>query len=238
VDDVLIIFDPTYSSIQAILDDLNALHQNLQFTAEMEENNTISYLDITIQRTPTSWKIAIYRKLTFTDTIIPYTSNHPTQHKYTAVIFLYNRLNTYNLLADEYQQEEETIHSILYNNSFPVRLQKPHHPKLKEQKLSTHTPTHKWATFTYIGKETTFITNLFRHTDIRIAFRTNNIILNQLTHKNQKEDKYTHSGVYKLTCPDCKKAYVGQTDRSFAHGIMNKNTLLGITVTHPSSPNT
>jgi len=28
-------------------------------------------------------------------------------------------------------------------------------------------------------------------------------------------DKYTHSGVYKLTCPDCNKAYVEQTGRSF-----------------------
>jgi len=51
VDDILIIFYPTHSSIQASLDDFNALHQNLQFTAELEENNTINYLDITIQKT-------------------------------------------------------------------------------------------------------------------------------------------------------------------------------------------
>jgi len=87
---VLIIFDPTHSSIQAILDDFNTLHRNLQFTAQLEENNTINYLDITIQNTPTNWKTAIYRKPTFTDTIIPYMSNHPTQHKYAAVKFLYN----------------------------------------------------------------------------------------------------------------------------------------------------
>jgi len=138
VEDILIIFDPTHSSIQAILDDFNALHQNLQFTAELEENNTISYLDITIQKNPTSWKTAIYRKHIFKDTIIPYTTNYPTQHKYTAVKFLYNRLNTYDLLADEYQQEEDTIHSILNISSFPIRPQKPSHPKLKEQKQSTH----------------------------------------------------------------------------------------------------
>jgi len=70
-------------------------------------------------------------------------------------------------------------------------------------------------TFTYIRKETTFITNLFKNTDIKIAFHTNNTILSQLTHKNQKADKYTSSGVYKLTCPGCQKAYVGLTGRSF-----------------------
>ena len=29
-------------------------------------------------------------------------------------------------------------------------------------------------------------------------------------------NKYALSGVYKLTCPDCKKAYVRQTDRNFS----------------------
>jgi len=41
--DILMIFDPNHSNIDAILDDFNALHPNLQFTAEVEENNTISY---------------------------------------------------------------------------------------------------------------------------------------------------------------------------------------------------
>ena len=94
-------------------------------------------LDITIQRTPTNWKTPIYRRPTFTDTIIPYKSNHPTQHKYAAVKFLYNRLNTYDLQADEYQQEEDTIHNILYDSSFSIHPQKPHHLELKKQQQST-----------------------------------------------------------------------------------------------------
>ena len=32
--------------------------------------------------------------------------------------------------------------------------------------------------------------------------------------KQQVSDKYAQSEVYKLTCPDCNKAYVGQTGRS------------------------
>jgi hypothetical protein len=34
--------------------------------------------------------------------------------------------------------------------------------------------------------------------------------------KHQIPDKYMRSGAYKLTCPDCNKAYIGQTGRSFA----------------------
>jgi hypothetical protein len=136
----------------------------MTFTAEVETNQTLNFLDITIRKTPTNFKVAVYRKPTFTDVIIPYTSNHPAHHKYAAVCFLYNRLNSYGLQHKEYQTQLNTIHNILRNNSFPI---KPH---------STHTtkPTHpeepttppKWASFTYIGKETSYITNIFRHTKL------------------------------------------------------------------------
>ena len=100
----------------------------------------------------------------------------------------------------------------MYNNSFLIQTRRPYHPKPQKQRHTT--PTHKWATFTYIGKETMYITNLFRHTNINVAFRTNNTIYNRLSPTHHTTDKYTQSGDYKLTCPDCNKAYVGQTGRS------------------------
>ena len=77
----------------------------------------------------------------------------------------------------------------------------------------TQTPQCKWVTFTYMGTETSYITNVFRQTDLKIAFRTNHTIGNLLRHKNPTPDKFSLSGVYKLTCPDCNKAYIRQTRR-------------------------
>jgi len=121
VDDILLIFDSNHTNNQNILDDFNAIHPNLKFTAETETNNSINYLHVTIHKTPKNWKISIYRKPTFIDTIIPYTSNHPPQHKYAAIGFLYNKLKTYSLHEDEYRTEEIIIHNILYNNTFPIQ---------------------------------------------------------------------------------------------------------------------
>jgi hypothetical protein len=56
--------------------------------AEIEKDNTINYLDVSIQKTPHKLITSIYRKPTFTDSIIPYTSNHSAQHIYVAVKFL------------------------------------------------------------------------------------------------------------------------------------------------------
>ena len=190
VDDILLIYDSQHTDLHSILHDFNSLHKNLHFTGETDHNNAISYLDITVHKTPSNIKISVYRKPTFTDTIIPFTSNHPTQHKFAAVRFLYNRLNTYQLLPAEYRQEENTIHNILHNSSFPILPQKinpiiPPHPQRKPT-------TQSWAVFTYTGKETTYITKLFKHTNIKIAYCIKNNLLRHLTPNPQSLDPFTH----------------------------------------------
>jgi hypothetical protein len=97
VDDVLIIYDNNHSTILDILQDFNDLHPNLSFTAETEQNQSLNNLDITIHRTTSGLKTSVYRKPTFTDTIIPYTSNHPPAHKFAAIKYLYNRLDMYHM---------------------------------------------------------------------------------------------------------------------------------------------
>ena len=71
--------------------------------------------------------------------------------------------------------------------------------------------TKKWVPFTYFGPAVRKITNLFKDSNIKIAFRTTNSIQKQLSkdpcnHKNL-------SGIYKLKCNTCNKIYVGQSGR-------------------------
>ena len=73
----------------------------------------------------------------------------------------------------------------------------------------TYTSPPKGATFTNIGKQTTFITKILKHTNIKIAYHTNNTIQETLTTKIHNHEKCSATGVYKLTCPDCSKAYTG-----------------------------
>ena len=56
VDDILLIYDSTKTSIQMIFEDFNALHPKLQFTAEAEKDNNLNYLDISIHRNHTNIK--------------------------------------------------------------------------------------------------------------------------------------------------------------------------------------
>jgi hypothetical protein len=109
-----------------------------------------------------------------------------------------------------------TIHNILYNNKFPLQYCDYTSKHRTPTQLQTQDRIYKWATFTYVGKETRFITQIFRNTDLKIAYKFNNTIETLLKTTRTHLDKYSASGIYKLTCPDCGKAYVGQTGRSFS----------------------
>jgi hypothetical protein len=67
----------------------------------------------------------------------------------------------------------------------------------------------------YYSPKVRKITNLFKQTEIRIAFKNNNTIPQILRPKtNNNTPIYNKCGVYKLTCKTCQHVYVGQTSRN------------------------
>jgi len=72
-----------------------------------------------------------------------------------------------------------------------------------------------WATFTYISPEICKVTNIFKNTNVRIAFRCRNTIA-KLIRPPKDHDIPPHNkwGIYQLTCNTCSRSYVGQTSRN------------------------
>ena len=89
--------------------------------------------------------------------------------------------------------------------------------RTSQPKTPTTTGTDtRWATFTCTSPQIRKITNLFKHTNVKIAFKRNNTI-SQLTkpaNKTPPTTPYDRSGIYSLTCNTCKQLYVGQTSSS------------------------
>jgi hypothetical protein len=215
------------------LDQFNEAAKPLSFTAEREKEGGINFLDVSIHRHVQSIKLGIYRKPTATDIIIPWDSNHPTEHKLAAIRFLINRVHTYPISEENKTQEDHIIRQITQANRYQPMII---YPLLQRIKLKTITQSHttarmtldtiqddpqpnnkKFAIFTYIGKETKYITKLFKHTNIRITYKTPNTIGNLLCPQQHpvNDDNLNKSGIYQLTCPDCSMKYIGQTGRSF-----------------------
>jgi hypothetical protein len=68
VDDNIIIFDKDRIDIDTINSYMNQIHQHLQFIPTIEENNKITYLDLSIHKNTHNLHIGIRRKPTQTDT--------------------------------------------------------------------------------------------------------------------------------------------------------------------------
>jgi hypothetical protein len=60
-----------------------------------------------------------------------------------------------------------------------------------------HKKKKKWVIFTYHSPLVRKITNLFKNTDINIAFKAGNTIYKQLA---QKADNSNPSGIYAIKC--------------------------------------
>jgi hypothetical protein len=179
VDDILIIYDSAKLNPDQVTDSFNHYNPDLHFTSTHETNNCINYLDLTITRAAHSLQLGIYRKPTNTDTTINYNSTHPIQHKLAAYRYYISRMVTLPISHTEKEKEWNIIQSIAQSNSIPPdTLHKLlRQIQQKSHKTSTQTINPKaWVTFTFNSPIIYKITNLFRNTDLKIAYRPTNTI--------------------------------------------------------------
>ena len=71
------------------------------------------------------------------------------------------------------------------------------------------------ATFTYHSPQIRKLSNLFKHSNIYIAFKSTNTLQHCTKPKTpDKNQEYNVSGTSKLTCNTCKMSYIGQTSKN------------------------
>jgi len=151
--------------------------------------------------------------------------------------YLINRMLSLPLTTERRIAEWQKIRIIANNNKLPIH----HIAKMRKQiqrktQMNTinNSNYNKWATFTYHSSKVRKITNIFKQTDIKIAFKSKNT-LQQLTkpkihNTTQDRDK---SGIYKLTCNTFNRAYIGQTSRNLT--LRYREHIRYIKNNHPQS---
>ena len=168
--------------------------------------------------------------------MIHYTANHPHNHKLAAFNLCINRMIS---MPTTYQATNREWHKILplaRNNGFPEHIIHELKKKLitsKTKATQTNPPqkqSNKWITFTFHGPPVHKITNLFRKTVLKIAFRPTNTIFQHMT---QKPKNNNPSGIYQLKCNTCNRAYVGQSGRAIS--LIHKEHLRYIRNNNPIS---
>ena len=224
VDDVFCIWTGTHRQLHQLLHHLNSVYPTIQFTLEVEHNNSINFLDLTISKSQNNLVFDIYRKPTQTDSIIHATSQHPLSHKHAALHSLIYRLIKTPLSPSNYNKELNTIKQIAFNNGYsPSLVNNILENKIKKHTLSLIYPNIKikdtlsYSKLLFTGQQSIEISKLISSsTQSKIAFYTQNSLAQSLTNKKYSIEPLNKSGVYRLNCASCSKFYIGQTGRNFA----------------------
>jgi hypothetical protein len=199
-DDLLLACDKTKTGADMILNTTNKLDSNLTFKDEMEINNFINYLVLSVNKSDNQITIDVYQKPTYIDITIHYTSNHPHLQKLAGFHFFIQRLNSLPLTENAKEQEWIWIITTARYNGFPEHIiQEIKHKHNKNTITHAHQmesiPQHKkWSKFQFHSPAIYKITNMFKKTDVKIAFKATNTIFHQLTYKPKKDNP---AGIYR-----------------------------------------
>ena len=149
VDDCFATF-PNSTSIDLFLTNLSNIHNQIQFTEELEIHNSLTFLDIFIEKTNSGIKMSAYHKPTKTNLLTKYASFSPLHYKRNLVNNLLHRsysiCNSYTTIDSEFQSIKDTI----LKNGYPLsfidkcirqffnRNFNPKRPKQTQTKPLTH----------------------------------------------------------------------------------------------------
>lgn len=222
VDDTLLLVKGNEDVINSIVAIFNNLHEKIKFTCEVQTNNSINFLDLSIRNSNGRHSFGIFRKKTCTDGILDFTSNHPMQHKKAFFHFAINRVFTIPLSKDEHDHEMTIIEHIATANNYPRNFVNNLYRKIANKYENKVVPSNnsrvpnentKFVSLPYYGKMSTRIASVFNRYKVKVGFGTTNNLGNILEHTIDKINPIHASGVYKIDCPDCGACYVGQTGR-------------------------
>jgi hypothetical protein len=134
VDDILVIAN-SEEQFNTFMKMFNEMHSNLKVTCEYENNDSLSFLDVKVQRRADgSLRRTVYRKPTWTGQYLNFQSFQPLQYKRGLVKTLYNRAR--KICSDDSVEEEFSfLERTLVNNGYPLGFVR-YHSQLRPSKVA------------------------------------------------------------------------------------------------------
>ena len=118
VDDTLTIM-PDLDKANAFLDKLNSCHENLNFTMEIAEQDTISFVGMNIAKCGNRLETSVHRKSTNTGLLLHYHSHVDKRYKSCLLSTMINRLSS---TPTAFSEECDKLQTTFLNLDYPVNL--------------------------------------------------------------------------------------------------------------------
>ena len=121
VDDTFTIM-PDHNKANDFFDKLNSCHENLNFTMEIAEQNTISFVGMNITKCGNRLETSVHRKSTNTGLLLHYHSHVDKRYKGCLLSTMINRAYRLSSTPNAFSEECDKLRTTFLNLDYPVNL--------------------------------------------------------------------------------------------------------------------
>lgn len=227
VDDILL-FGPR-DEMEDTLNVFNSLSNEIRFTIEYEENESLTYLDMKLLRNEDGTILTdFYMKPTNKGRMLNFASNHPRHQKINVAHNFISRIFT--LSSTKFWEKNKVMaKDILRKNGYPANIvdsllsryrQNTVNQSTIENITDKATNDRRYVACSYVNGFSEKLKKLITSCDNRIGigFKPQKTMQRLYSSKKDKTLKHDQSGlVYSVRCKGCEKSYIGQTGRKLQH---------------------
>ena len=226
VDDTFLLFK-NETQINNFLNYLNSQHNNIEFTSELEQDSTLPFLDLKIQKTNTNFVTSIYRKDTFTGLGTHFLSYESIRFKINSIKTLIYRAYKLSSSYVNFHLEIEFLSKFFQSNGFPVstfhkqvkdflnRMYSPQAsvPTVSKRKVFCSLPYYGYITDQIKSDIKSIVDKHLPQIDLQLIFVNNFHIGSFFKHKEKLAESLCSGVVYDFECMHCNMHYIGSTAR-------------------------
>ena len=232
VDDTFLLFREE-AHIQNFLTYLNSQHPNINFTVEKENNGSLPFLDIDVNRVNDEFVTNVYRKKTFTGLGMNFDSSIPIDYKRNLIMCLVVR--AYRICSNyvNFTNELEYLRKYFLSNKFPIHFIEKciritlNNIFIRKEKLQTVSQKIMYLKIPFYGPHSYSmkrkLVQLFRkyypQINLRVIMTNNNTLGSLFRFKDRLPTMLCSGIIYKYSCGECDATYVGKSQRHFKSRI-------------------
>ena len=214
------------------LKEINDIHPSLKFTVERENNTSIPFLDMKIERTNRKLSSKWYTKPTDTGLTMNFHALAPLRYKRSVVSGLVHRIHRSCSNWFNFHESLQKAKTILENNQFPKSFYEPIISKTLSKIIEdgdgdadveeeNDEEEKKMFFMNYRGKVSEKFEQSLKkiNAPCKVIFTLKKLKTCMPSLKPSVEKSFKSGVVYQIKCPRCSSCYVGQTSRHLIYRI-------------------
>ena len=235
VDDTFLLFH-NLEQVQSFHTYMNTQHPNIKFTIELENNNKLPFIGISVSHNNLGFSTTVYHKPTDTGLGMQYTSFNQSSFKSNSISTLVHRCFSICSSWSLFHIQIEYLHQFFCNNGFPsfifwrcVRrfLDRIHNPPAPSFDVAKEI---KYVSLPFLGHHSYNLRNMLQsifrlhipQLNVRMILSNKNTINSMFPTKDRIPKNLSSNVVYRFTCNNgdgCNSSYIGSCIRRLEERI-------------------